>query len=812
MKWISKFIIRRARPIFWVGLILGIAGAFYSALLYMNLRTDILELLPTEARSVVDVAKVTSRLESIDNLVVLVFSDHPVPTKKFVNDLAKELQKAPPNVIAGVEYKIDRELKFFKDHQALYIDLPDLIKIRDYIKKRISYEKELYNPLNIFSQIEIPEPQFDFPGLTKKYESKASGFDRLPGGYYATPDEKIWALQVNLPGSGIVAQKNLQKAVQKAIQHLNPQTYSPDIVVRFSGGVQDSIEEQDALVEDLETSTIVVTLLVLIGMWVFYRSFRATAALMISLFIGTFWTFGVSYFVVGYLNANSAFLGSIVIGNGINFGVIYLARYMEERRRNCGPIRASTLSLRQTATSTWTAALAAGLSYGSLMLTGFRGFKQFGIIGLIGMVLCWLSAYTVLPALLLILDRKGTLVRRKSPKAFLTPAIAHIVGRFPLLVCGVSMGATLLSLMTFSQLNKNILETDLNKLRNKESMEHGSAYLTRYVDEIFQRYLSPLVILPKSRENARKIAAAFRDLRDQQGQDTFIGAVQTLDDFIPTQQKEKIEVLKQIKNLLPPRLLRRLSKEDQKKVHFLLKQASLKPMTQADLPALLISKFTEKDGSVGKIVKIEPPLKNNLAVGENLIRFIDTLRETADSIEPGAPLAGQLAISSDMIRAIIKDGPKATISAFISVVILVIFLFKNIRTISLVLFALILGVVWLAGIILGFGLKINFLNFIALPITFGIGVDYGVNIFQRYRELRGKQNILYVIRTTGSAVGLSSFSTIVGYTSLLIAGNQGFVSFGLLAVAGEVTCVIAAVVALPAFLTALDRLRRRNFQ
>ncbi len=157
-----------------------------------------------------------------------------------------------------------------------------------------------------------------------------------------------------------------------------------------------------------------------------------------------------------------------------------------------------------------------------------------------------------------------------------------------------------------------------------------------------------------------------------------------------------------------------------------------------------------------------------------------------------------------MISAISKDGPRATFFAFLAVVILVIVLFRNVRTITLILFSLFLGVLWLGGMIFGFHFKINFLNFIALPITFGIGVDYGVNIFQRYQEER-KRGILHVLKHTGSAVGLCSFSTIVGYCSLLIAGNQGFVSFGLLAVAGEVTCVIAALVALPAYLAMQDR-------
>jgi predicted RND superfamily exporter protein len=183
-----------------------------------------------------------------------------------------------------------------------------------------------------------------------------------------------------------------------------------------------------------------------------------------------------------------------------------------------------------------------------------------------------------------------------------------------------------------------------------------------------------------------------------------------------------------------------------------------------------------------------------------LFRFIHELRDVADSVAPGTPIAGSLPISTDLLEAVAHDGPRATLFSFVAVCILVIFLFRNIQTIALVLFALILGVTWLAGFILTFHLKVNFFNFIALPITFGIGVDYGVNVFQRYRE-EGGGNILRVIRHTGGAVALCSFTTVVGYTSLLIAGNQGFVSFGRLAVAGEITCVTAALIALPAYLT-----------
>ena len=96
-----------------------------------------------------------------------------------------------------------------------------------------------------------------------------------------------------------------------------------------------------------------------------------------------------------------------------------------------------------------------------------------------------------------------------------------------------------------------------------------------------------------------------------------------------------------------------------------------------------------------------------------------------------------------------------------------------------------------------FDLKVNFLNFIALPITFGIGVDYSVNILSRYRS-DGGRSIVKAIEHSGGAVALCSFTTVVGYGSLILAGNQAFVSFGVLAVVGEMTCLIAALIALPA--------------
>jgi hypothetical protein len=94
------------------------------------------------------------------------------------------------------------------------------------------------------------------------------------------------------------------------------------------------------------------------------------------------------------------------------------------------------------------------------------------------------------------------------------------------------------------------------------------------------------------------------------------------------------------------------------------------------------------------------------------------------------------------------------------------------------------------------GLKLNFLNFVALPVTLGIGVDYAVNVFARLvRE--PAENRARALAETGSAVALCSSTTIIGYSSLLIASNGALRSFGKLADLGELGCLLAALLVVP---------------
>jgi hypothetical protein len=56
------------------------------------------------------------------------------------------------------------------------------------------------------------------------------------------------------------------------------------------------------------------------------------------------------------------------------------------------------------------------------------------------------------------------------------------------------------------------------------------------------------------------------------------------------------------------------------------------------------------------------------------------------------------------------------------------------------------------------------------------------------------------LRRTGGAVALCSYTTVVGYGSLLWNDFQSLQSFGRLAMCGELACLASALLVLPALL------------
>jgi predicted RND superfamily exporter protein len=215
------------------------------------------------------------------------------------------------------------------------------------------------------------------------------------------------------------------------------------------------------------------------------------------------------------------------------------------------------------------------------------------------------------------------------------------------------------------------------------------------------------------------------------------------------------------------------------------------------VPPLLRRRFEEKNGTIGTVFYVKF-VDLSFSDGHNLLRIAATTDNVTLPDQTVVKTASRSTIFAEMIRSMERDGPLASFASLAAVAVVVVIATASGRGAICVLASLLMGVVWMVGGAAWMDMKLNFLNFIALPITFGIGCEYPFNIFDRSRLLGG--DISLAVRRSGGAVALCSYTTMVGYGSLLFADNQALQSFGKLAASGEITCIVCALFVLPALL------------
>jgi predicted RND superfamily exporter protein len=265
------------------------------------------------------------------------------------------------------------------------------------------------------------------------------------------------------------------------------------------------------------------------------------------------------------------------------------------------------------------------------------------------------------------------------------------------------------------------------------------------------------------------------------------------------EQKAKLAVLDRIRDRLTPRVIASVETEEEKKRLSEMKPPeSLHLLEPKDLPALMRRRFEEKNGTVGTVFYVKYRNDISLSDGHNLLRIAATTDNVRLPDGTVVKTASRSSIFAEMIRSMERDGPLATFASFIAVCVVVAAATASGRGWVAVILSLVCGVVWMVGGAAYSDIKLNFLNFIALPITFGIGCEYPFNIFDRSRLLHG--DVSTAVRRSGGAVALCSFTTTIGYGSLLVADNQALQSFGHLAMSGEITTLVAAMIVLPSFL------------
>lgn len=788
----SAWITRHAGKILAACLAIGAAATAVASRL--ELRTAVHELLPHKDPGVVALLKTQERLGNLTLLLVGVRSPDPAANERFAEALTQRMRALPPSVLAFATYHV-RDLKgFFESNKWLYLSETDLEDVRDQLRREITKRK---NPLLVDLSDDSESPE----ALEKRIAGRKDQLGgRFPNGLFASPDGKYLWIAALPPGDIFVEKggEGLLEAAQKLAAEVDPKKFHAEMVVDVAGPIQTAIATRQAVERDILWVTATCLVIVALSIGLYFRRLRAVPLIGVPAVIGTVVAFATAELAFGYLNSSTAFLGSIILGNGINYAIILMSRYEQERGGGRTAEVAIAAALDGTVRGTGVAAICASVTYASLMLTSFRGFFQFGVMGAAGVAACWVMTFLMLPAFLAVLDRRGHTAQVRPPLGL--GVLGRVLVARPGTVLIASMLVTGVALFGLQHFLQAPFEYDFRKLSSKLDNSEDHKQFNQSLDKLFGRWPFPTVILADRPEDVEPIRASVRKQDAEVPGADSVGQIVTINDVLPgtpEQQARKLEILAEIRKLVHDPAVAVLDEADRKKLQQLDPPTTLRVLEGKDLPAIARRPFTEVDGTVGRVVLVYPPEKNfSVWNGRDLLRMADAIQHV--KLDDGRVIetSGNAVVFSAMLRSILRDGPLATVASLTAVMVLLFLIMRPLWSAAASGITLILGVIWMVGAAGLARVSITFLNFIALPITFGIGLEYAVNVLARYRERR---DMVEAVSSTGGAVALCSWTTIVGYGSLLAARNQALQGFGQMAILGEVACLLAAVLALPAF-------------
>ena len=768
--------------------LVSVAAMIASGLLvrfHLPLEADLSHLLPDDAPSVRDAEALAARMPAKDTMIALVVAPTPEVRAAVAGQLLGAIRALDADLVESVDSD-DAELRaYIREHRYVLAPLSELTAARDALADRIAKAK---NPLLVDLDDEAPTE------VALRDKQRAADA-KLARSAFVSADERTQVIVIRTPfrATDIERDKRLMRPLDALAAEL--ERTHPGVQIGFAGGAPGTLVEQAALTRGIAISSVVTLVLVALVLLVYLRSVRMLVLLTTNIVLATLVAFGFAAITVGHLNAATAFLGAIIAGNGINYGILLVARFLEERKRAPAPT-ALAAAIAGTLRPTLVASLGAAIAYAALGATRFRGFADFAWIGGLGMLVCWIASFTLLPALVLRHARaRADGVREPSP--LFGRVVVRVFGfRRPFVACALAGVLTIgAGIVTYRYATTDPFEYDMTQLRSQADDAKAIHAWLELSDRTFGRGLAGIagqtVIAVERPEDA---PLAVTELRTIAQTEPILGPVASIADVLPPDQAAKLAVLAELRAQIDD-AASVLEGAERDELLALRPPDDLRALTVADLPPALRAKLTERDGTIGRLIAVKPGVSFDERDGRDLIAFASAIRAVRVAGKPVAT-AGASVLFADVLVQIRHDGPLVTAIAIAGLVVMVLLVVGRSRRAYAVLAATAAGTLAMIAACALAGLKINFLDFVALPITLGLGVDYAINLADRASSSDPRT----ALRSTGGTVLVCSITTMIGYASLLVSDNLAIRGFGLASLLGEVTCVIAAFVIVPALI------------
>jgi predicted RND superfamily exporter protein len=732
----------------------------------LRLDGDLARLLPQHAPSANGLARLETDYGSqIGQLTIILSGGDADQRRAFADALVPSLASIPE--IARVEHVDPRsELTPWR---LLYMDRADLDTIAERIERRIRWERKRANPL--FADLSDEPPSVDLSDVEARYK------DRQPTRTYyedgqGAQGRLLLFLHPTFPASDLGRTSRLVTRVQSIVSdHLAKN--APDLSCAYTGRYQKRVEQQQLLIADTSRATALALSLICAFLLLYFLRLRPVLIVLAPLILGTLATMSIARLIFGDLNILTGFLGAVLMGLGVDYGIHLATRFYAHRAKGLDPKEAMCATLATTGRANLWAGLTTMIALGSLAVSDFRAFREFGVIALIGMATIQLAYLIALPTLVFALDptppARGTLASVLAHRAARLSPIRPITALAALVtICGLALA----SLSPSMRLNESF---DLLVARNTPSWP-----LDEQVNTILGRSQTPAVVLVQDDAHAQRVVQTLKERQAKDPNGFALASTLTLSDAIPAEQDAKratiARLIEQIDRIPEQRRSSELKSLDAelRAIH------TSPPLSAATLPKNLTAPLSRRDPAQGSVVLVFPAVNLNQPSG--MRAFTEVTRGLPDPAgQPTLDAIGESHLLYDILAYVTRDVRLMSIITLSGLVLVAFLAFGPSFDALFCLLAIGLGLTSATGLLVARGEQLNFISALILPIWLGLGVDASFHMLGALRE--GPRDRTAHIATAVSVSG-AFITSMIGFGAMSLAGHPGLASLGRAALYG----------------------------
>jgi len=227
-----------------------------------------------------------------------------------------------------------------------------------------------------------------------------------------------------------------------------------------------------------------------------------------------------------------------------------------------------------------------------------------------------------------------------------------------------------------------------------------------------------------------------------------------------------------------------------------LKMAATENIKFEDLPLSILDRYSNRNRN--EFLMTIFPSGNMWKNTEFLNRFTNNLERVSKKA------TGMPPVMQELFRVLGKDGRNAALLTILVVFMLLWIDFRKIKYAIIAMIPLVVGFVWMLGLMKLTGMQLTIVNVMGLPMIIGIGIDYGVHVVHRWRT-EGNNKVNHIFASTGKAILLSSLTTMLAFGSLVFSTYRGFGSLGATMFIGVGACFLSTVIILSGIIGFLER-------